>query len=156
MRTHEGNRPAENFQYYNSETSLELMNRMTNIRKDLKPYIKTLIEEGAKYGYPVQRPLFMHYEEDEKVYYLQYEYLFGKDIYIKPVIYENQKIQGVYLPDDEWVHIWTGKEYQGKQIIEVEVPIGYPAVFYRKNSDFKKLFMDITNRYGMKGDKNGE
>lgn len=152
MRTHEGNRPADNFQFYNDEDTLKLMARMTNIRNDLKPYIKEIISQGSEFGYPVQRPLFMHYENDENTYYLQYEYLFGPDLYIRPVLKEGRDIQKVYLPKDEWVHIWTGKEYSGNQIIEVNCPIGYPPVFYRKNSKFIDIFESIYKKYCIKGD----
>ncbi|XFA98178.1 alpha-glucosidase [Candidatus Izemoplasma sp. B36] len=152
MRTHEGNRPSENFQFYNDEDTLKLMSRMTSIRNDLKPYIKEIISQGSEFGYPVQRPLFMHYENDENTYYLQYEYLFGQDLYIRPVLKEGRDIQKVYLPKDEWVHIWTGKEYSGDQIIEVNCPVGYPPVFYRKNSKFIDLFESIHKKYRIKGD----
>jgi len=147
MRTHEGNRPDENFQFYQDEDTLKLMARMSSVRVDLKPYIKDIIAEGAERGYPVQRPIFMHYENDNKAYYLQYEYLFGQDIYIRPVLKENSDNQRVYLPDDDWIHLWSGKEYKGDQIIEIDCPIGYPPVFYRKKSNYKKLFETITNKY---------
>lgn len=147
MRTHEGNRPPENFQFYQDKDTLQLMSRMTNIRVDLKPYIKTLVKEGSTKGYPVQRPMFMHYEDDAMAYDLQYQYLFGADILVKPVVNKGQMIQEIYLPEDRWVHIWTGKEYRGKRIVEVECPVGFPPVFYRKDSPFKELFVGITKKY---------
>ncbi len=147
MRTHEGNRPSENFQYYNNEDTLKLMARMTSIRVDLKPYIKHVIEEGSTKGYPVQRPIFMHYENDELSYYLQYEYLFGSDIYVKPVVEPGKTVQRVFLPEDQWIHFWTGKEYKEKGIYEIECEIGYPPVFYRKNSEFRELFESIQKKY---------
>lgn len=147
MRTHEGNRPSQNFQFYDSRDTLSLMKRMTDIRTDLVPYIKQLILEGAQKGYPVQRPLFLHYESDENAYKISYQYLFGKDVLVTPVIQPNQQVQSVYLPEDEWVHLWTGKEFIGKGTIEIEAPIGFPAVFYRKQSTFKSLFESITKKY---------
>ncbi|MBN2267802.1 MAG: alpha-glucosidase [Acholeplasmataceae bacterium] len=147
MRTHEGNRPAQNFQFYNDDDTLQLMARMTSIRVDLKPYIHYLYDDAILKGYPVQRPLFMHYENDEKTYDLQYEYLFGPDIYIKPVVQPNQRAQELYLPQDEWIHLWSGESYQGGQTVTILCPIGYPPVFYRKDSNFAKLFEDITRKY---------
>lgn len=151
MRTHEGNRPSENFQFYNDDSTLELMKRMTSIRKDLKPYISSLFDEASNKGYPVQRPLFMHYENDNLGYDMQYEYLFGKDVLVCPVVNQGQDLQKVYLPEDEWVHLWTNTEYS-RGTVTVNAPIGYPPVFYRKNSSFKKLFKEITDKY-MKGGK---
>jgi alpha-glucosidase len=147
MRTHEGNRPDGNFQFYQDEETLRLMARMTSIRVDLKPYIKELIRQGSELGYPVQRPIFMHYEKDKFVYDLQYEYLFGSDVLIKPVLEPGKITQKVYLPDDVWIHFWTGQEFVGKQTVEVDCPMGHPPVFYRKDSRFKDVFESITNKY---------
>jgi alpha-glucosidase len=126
---------------------MKLMGRLTNIRVDLKPYIKHLFHEATLLGYPVQRPLFMHYEEDLEAYHLQYQYLFGKDMLIKPVVLKDQNQTTVYLPKDEWVHLWTGNLYHGNELVTVDSKIGYPPVFYRKNSSFSYLFKEITNKY---------
>lgn len=150
MRTHEGNRPSENFQFYHNEQTLKLMARMTSIKVALKPYMLHLVDEAVNFGYPVQRPIFMHYPDDLKVYDLQYEYLFGSDVMIKPVVMPGQTTQDVYLPNDDWIHLWTGKLMTGKQSVQVDCPIGYPPVFYKKNSKFNELFANITNQYGDK------
>lgn len=147
MRTHEGNRPSTNFQFYQDDNTLDLMARMTSIKVALKPYIKHLVDEAINYGYPMQRAIFMHYPNDLKTYDLQYEYLFGSDMMVKPVVNPDQSIQEVYLPDDQWIHLWTGIEYHGEQQVHVDCPIGYPPVFYRKKSKFKDLFESITLQY---------
>lgn len=147
MRTHEGNRPDNNFQFHQNPETLKLMSRMIAVRQDLKPYIKHLIDEGANKGYPVQRPLFMHYEQDDRTYDIQYQYLFGADMLVAPVIEKGKIKQEVYLPDDEWIHLWTGKPYKGGTTIELECPFGYPPVLYRKHSNFRKLFESLTKRH---------
>jgi len=147
MRSHEGNRPTTNFQFYNDQDTLKLMARMTSIRVDLKPYLEHLMDEAVQKGYPVQRPIFMHYEEDRLAYDLQYEYLFGADILIKPVVQQGQTKQDMHLPKDEWVHLWTGLLVKGEQNITIDCPIGYPPVFYRKDSKFSTLFENITKKY---------
>ena len=147
MRTHEGNRPAENFQFYDSEETLNLMSRMTHVRHDLIPYIKHVMDEADELGYPLQRALFLHYEHDLKLYDMQYQYLFGRDILVNPVLTPDTDSMNLYLPEDTWVHLWTGKVYQGRQTITINCPIGYPPVFYRQNSEFRELFEFITNQY---------
>lgn len=149
MRTHEGNRPSENFQFYNDLDTLKMMKRMTSIRQLLKPYIKSLIKEASSFGYPLQRPVFMHYEDDQVGYDLQYQYMFGKDLLVRPVVNHGQERQDVYLPKDEWVHLWTNKVYNGGSIINVDAPIGYPPVFYRKQSTYKDLFNKVYEQYGV-------
>ena len=147
MRSHEGNRPKDNFQFYQDDDTLSHMARMTNIRLSLKPYIKHLFHEATLLGFPVQRPLFFHYEDDQKAYQLQYQYLFGKDVMVKPVVNEHQESMDVYLPEDQWVHLWTGDHYEGGKEVHVSCPVGYPPVFYRKKSSFAFVFEAITKTY---------
>lgn len=148
MRTHEGNRPDTNFQYYEDEDTMDQMARMVDIYTMLKPYTKELVKENSQTGVPVQRPLFIHYENDAKTYDIQYEYLFGRDMLVAPVYLEDQKEWQVYLPEDNWVHLWTGKEYAGGSIT-VDAPIGYTPAFYRKDSVFAELFENIREKYGV-------
>ncbi len=149
MRTHEGNRPDTNFQYYDDEDTMERLARLVDVYTMLAPYTKTLVEENADSGHPVQRPLFMHYESDEKAYDIQYEYLFGRDMLIAPVYEQDKHEWDVYLPQDEWVHLWTGEEYHGGEIT-VSAELGYTPAFYRKNSEFADIFEEIREKYGVK------
>jgi sulfoquinovosidase len=146
MRTHEGNRPATNFQFYDDAQTMEIFARLTRIHVELKPYLKELVKENAKKGIPVQRPLFFHYEEDENTYDIQTEYMFGPDMLVAPVYLEGEEKRELYLPQDEWIHLWTGLEY-GKGQVTVNTPIGYPAVFYRKRSVSAVLFETIREMY---------
>jgi alpha-glucosidase len=120
------------------------LSKLTKIRKALKPYIIDKVREGSEKGYPLQRPFFFHYEGDEKGYDIQDSYLFGDDILVAPVLEPNVSTRKVYLPDDEWVHFWTGVEYVGGEI-EIECPVGYPPVFYRKASGYKEVFENAAN-----------
>lgn len=149
MRTHEGNRPEENFQYYEDEDTMEQFARMTDIYTMLKPYTKDLVKENSMTGVPVQRPLFLHYENDEKAYDIQFEYLFGKDMLIAPVYESDKTSWQVYLPEDQWVHLWTGREYTGGEVT-VEAPIGYTPAFYRKGSEYAEVFEAVRAKYGVK------
>ncbi len=143
MRTHEGNRPDENFQFYDDQKAIEHLKKMTDVYTKLKRYIKDAVKENSERGIPVQRPLFLHYEEDEKAYELKYQYLLGRDLLVAPVYEEDKKEWSLYLPEDNWVHFWTGKEYSGGEI-EVKAPIGQPPVFYRKKSKYRELFEEAA------------
>lgn len=147
MRTHEGNRPAENFQVFDDAEAIEHFAKHTTIFTELTSYRRLIVEENAKKGTPVQRPLFMHYENDVLTYDIQYEYLFGPDVLVAPVYEEGKTEWEVYLPEDTWIHLWTGTEYKGGTH-KVAAPIGQTPVFYRKESDFRELFNSITIKYG--------
>ncbi|WP_169007359.1 alpha-glucosidase [Faecalispora jeddahensis] len=143
MRTHEGNRPDENFQIYDDEDALKQFARLAKIHVALKPYLKQLVEENATRGLPVQRPLFVHYPEDRAAYHIQTEYLFGRELLVAPVLEKEVCKWRVYLPQDSWVHLWSGAEFDGGEHL-VDAPIGCPPVFYRKESEYKRLFRGLA------------
>ena len=146
MRTHEGNRPDTNFQYYDDESCMEELARLVDIHVMMTPYIKKLVAENAAKGTPVQRPLFLHNEQDERSYVEQFEYLFGEDILVAPVWQEGKSEWECYLPSNGWVHLWTGKEY-GHGTCVVPAALGDTPVFYKKGSEVAAIMEEIRAKY---------
>jgi alpha-glucosidase len=145
MRTHEGNRPDENLQVDQDEAVLSHFARMTRIHRALLPYLKTLAQEAANTGLPLQRPLFLHFEEDPRAYETQSVYLLGPDLLVAPVIEPGRRDWTVPLPAGaDWIHLWSGTEFQGGGAVKVEAPIGSPPVFWRKGSAFAALFTGLA------------
>ncbi|MBR3737429.1 MAG: alpha-glucosidase [Eubacterium sp.] len=138
MRGHEGLNPDLNCQFDSSERVLSHGAKMAKIHKALKPYLKEAVEYNSKTGVGVIRPLFFYYDE-EKAYNECYEYLLGRDILVAPVITQGAVKRDVYLPNDEWIHLWSGKEYRGGNVT-VSAPIGEIPVFVRKSA---KNLIDI-------------
>lgn len=147
MRTHEGNRPKENFQFYDDENTLSLMAKMTKLRVALKPYVLDLVEEATSKGYPLQRPLFLHDPDDLTCYDIEDAYLFGQDLLVAPVLEKGKKERTVYFPKGRWVHLWTERIYEAHTWSTVHAPIGYPPVFYRKDTPFFDLFKKISQDF---------
>ncbi|MBN3803823.1 alpha-glucosidase [Paraburkholderia sp. Ac-20336] len=132
MRTHEGNRPDENFQFWQNDAVLAHFARMTRVFVALKPYVRELVDEAASRGLPLQRPLFLHYEQDRATYAIQDHYLYGRDLLVAPVHAADVTQWRVYLPQgDAWTHLWSGTCYEGGQHVEVAAPLGEPPVFVR-------------------------
>lgn len=147
MRTHEGNRPDDCYQFYNDEDGIKRMARLVDIYKMMSSYTRDAVKENHEKGIPVQRPLFLHYEDDEKCYTEQFEYLLGRDVLVAPVYKAGQTEREVYLPDDEWIHLWSGRAY-GKGVNVVDAELGYTPVFYRKASRYTELFENIRAKHG--------
>ncbi|MCI9481194.1 MAG: alpha-glucosidase [Oscillibacter sp.] len=147
MRTHECNRPEQNFQYYDDEDCMAQLARLVDVYTMLKPYLKALVHENGAEGIPVQRPLFLHNEDDPRCYEIQYQYLLGPDMLVAPVYLADQTEWPVYLPEGEWVHLWTGKTY-GKGDHTVPAALGDTPVFYKKNSGYAELFAEIGRKHG--------
>ncbi len=141
MRTHEGNRPRENLQIDQDPAVLAHFARMTRIWVHLMPYLRTLVAEASSAGLPVQRPLFLHFEADERTYAIQDAYLYGWDLLVAPVHRAGAEIWETYLPAGAtWTHLWSGRPYAGGALVAVPAPFGRPPVFFRADTRHRALF----------------
>ena len=148
MRTHEGNRPAENVQLYDSDAVLASAARLTNIHTALLPYMKYCVEQNSLLGLPVMRPLFFEAPQEEKAYsHLLFSYMLGDDVLVAPVVEEGKADRELWLPEGNWRHLWSGTAYSGGSFV-VETPLGYPPVFFKESSPFAKLFFGIAKKFG--------
>ncbi|MCP4403640.1 MAG: alpha-glucosidase [bacterium] len=142
MRTHEGNRPDDNWQFDSDEETLQHFAGMSALRVRLKPYISQAVEEYRESGLPLMRHPFLHYEHDEQLHELHYQYLFGRDLLVAPVYLPGVTSWKVYLPEDQWGFLWDRKQYaQGWHT--VEAPLGKPPVFYRLASSWLEMFRSL-------------
>ena len=138
MRTHEGNRPDENFQYDQSDNCLKQFAKFSELRHKLMPYIRSVIKENSETGVGAMRPLFMHYS-DKECLDIAYEYLFGRDLLVAPVHESGVTTWEVYLPEDNWTHLFTKEKFTGGRF-KISAELGNIPVFYREDSPFKTLF----------------
>ncbi|WP_457093500.1 alpha-glucosidase [Microvirga sp. P5_D2] len=144
MRTHEGNRPGDNLQIDQDEQVLSHFARMTQVYVHLVPYLKSLVAEASTHGLPVQRPLFLHFEDDARTYAIQDAYLYGSDLLVAPVWRAGKAEWTTYLPRGaEWIHVWSGESFAGGEEVIVQAPFGHPPVFYRAGSKFAELFAGL-------------
>ncbi len=65
------------------------------------------------------------------------------DILVAPVLKDCAVSRTVYLPEDEWVHLFTKKEYHGGSF-QIDSEIGCPPVFIRKKSDNYSELINIA------------
>ncbi|RFC00759.1 alpha-glucosidase [Rhizobium leguminosarum bv. trifolii] len=144
MRSHEGNRPRENVQIDQDPHVLSHFARMTRIYKHLAPYLKSLSDEAVARGLPVQRPLFLHYQDDRETYAIQDSYLYGADMLVAPIWEAAQADRLLYLPQGErWIHAWTGETFAGGEKVQIAAPLGQPPVFYRAGCADEALFSGL-------------
>jgi alpha-glucosidase len=144
MRSHEGNRPRDNLQIDQDPEVLSHFARMTQVYVHLVPYLKSLVDDASTRGLPVQRPLFLHFEEDARTYAIQDAYLYGPDLLVAPVWQAGKAEWTTYLPEGaDWAHVWSGRRFAGGQEVTVESPLGQPPVFSRDGSRFAELFSGL-------------
>lgn len=144
MRSHEGNRPDDNLQLDGDAEVLAHFVRMTHVHAALAPYVAGLCDEAVRTGLPLQRPLFMHFEDDARAAGEETTFLYGPDLLVAPVIEADRADWTVYLPDGvDWIHIWSGRSCAGGQTTTVPAPFGQPPVFYRADAPLRPIFESI-------------
>lgn len=152
FRTHEGNRPEDNHQFYSDEDTLRHFDRFAEVYAAWKPYRMELVKEAAETGLPIVRHPFVHYPEDPEVRELEYQFMVGRDLMVAPVLDPGVEELEVYLPRGRWIHLWTGKEYGSMRegvYTTVHAPIGEPPVFYRKGSESGTRFREELAQRGL-------
>ena len=131
MRSHEGNRPRDNWQFDSDDDTLDALARLGRLFVAMKPYRQAVLAENATDGVAAMRPLFFHYEDDPASFNIKDQYLFGRDLLVAPVIEEGAVTRALHLPagatGEVWVHLWTGCRYRGGDFV-VDAPLGKPPV----------------------------
>lgn len=137
FRTHEGNEPDKNIQFYTDADSLKTFSYWAKIYAAFADYRQKLMQEMTTKGYPLIRHLMLHYPHDPKVYAIEHQFLYGNEFLVAPVLKKGQTTVNVYLPQGKWVHLWSQTNYdcsdEGKSV-DIAAPLGKPAVFYRQDS----------------------
>jgi alpha-glucosidase (family GH31 glycosyl hydrolase) len=138
FRTHEGNQPENNVQFYSNPTTLEHFSTFAKVYQALAFYREELMVEAAQLGYPLVRHPFLHYPDDPVVADLEYQWMLGSEFMVAPVVSPNSSTVDLYLPKGNWVHLWSGDLYgdpaQGSFVTINDAFYGFPPVFYKQNS----------------------
>ncbi|XP_058003212.1 uncharacterized protein LOC110658267 isoform X2 [Hevea brasiliensis] len=154
FRTHEGNKPTCNSQFYSNQRTLSLFARCAKMYKAWYFYRSQLVKEASQKGLPICRHLFLHYPNDRHVHNLSYQqFLIGTEILVVPVLDKGKQNVKAYFPEGEtypWKHIWSGKLFteQGSEAW-VEAPLGYPAVFIKDGTSVGETFLENLRNFGI-------
>ena len=122
------------------------------LRYRLLPYIYSMAGDCTQNSGTMMRALVMDYAADKKASRLNDEYMFGRNLLVKPVTdplytYKDSKKKGhtiypdvkkaaapvdVYLPKgNKWFDFWSNAQYEGGQSIQRLCPIDIMPVFVK-------------------------
>lgn len=106
------------------------------LRKNLIPYLKAMAAKSHQTGTPMVRHLAWEWQDDPNVHELHYEYMFGDDLLIAPVV-DDKMSRTVYLPEGTWVDFWNRKRtVEGPTSLNEKVPLNKIPVFIRQGSQY--------------------
>jgi alpha-D-xyloside xylohydrolase len=121
------------------ERNFEILKELIMLREKLRPYIQKQFDIASEKGYPVIRPMFFHYPDDEICYTLGSQYFFGEDIIFAPIVNKGQTEKEVYIPDGEWV-LTKDKTVFTKGTYTINAEIDEFIAFVRADSPVLECF----------------
>ena len=147
MRSHGADAPREIYQFGAKGNDVyNAIEKYINLRYSLLPYIYSTSWDVSAHQSSMMRALAMDFANDEKVWDINDQFLFGKSILVCPVTKgsfskdgdekeSNVLTKEVYLPNgNDWIDFWTGERLSGGQTISRDVPLDILPLYIRVGS----------------------
>ena len=108
--------------------------RYIETRYRLLPYIYTGIEETARTGVPLMRPMFLEFPNDADLAVMDTEFMFGRSLLVAPKVWNFMDKYSVLLPAGDWYDYWSGTKIAGGQSLQVDPQLDTLPVYVRAGS----------------------
>lgn len=132
FRNHNGIRFADQDPGSFSSDAVDSNRRVVETRYTLLPYLYTLFHRVHISGGTVVRSMAHQFPDDPEAWPIDEQFLWGSDLLIAPVIYENHTTKLVYLPSSErWFNYYTGEEQQRCGNVNVSAALDDLPLFIR-------------------------
>jgi alpha-D-xyloside xylohydrolase len=114
------------------EEAYAILKELLSLRQRLQSYISNQMRLAHEKGIPPMRPLFFDFPNDAASFKIEDQFMFGPDLMVAPVLYQNERQRSVYLPEGtSWRDAWNDKIMEGGQIITVEAPLDRIPLYLR-------------------------
>ena len=120
--------------------NLKILKELIMLRERLRPYIKKHMDIASEKGYPIMRPMFFDFPEDDVCYSLGTQYMFGDDIIFAPITEQGATETCVYLPEGEWIRTTDKTLFKGRQFVSASAEIDEFIAFVKKDADVVDAF----------------
>jgi alpha-D-xyloside xylohydrolase len=105
------------------------------LRYRLLPYIYSIAGMTWHDDYTMMRGLAMDFPNDTAVLNIGDQYMFGPSLLVNPVYEYKLRQRKLYLPKGQgWFDLYTGKWYEGGQMILADAPLEKMPVFVKEGS----------------------
>ncbi len=123
---------------------IRIYRKYANLRMNLLPYIYNEARKSSETGVPLMRALPLEFPRDERCSDFPYQYLFGDAFLVAPVATEGTSSQEVYLPEGEWIDLWTDELHSGAKSVDYPAPKEIIPVFVKAGAI---LPINLGDRY---------
>lgn len=120
------------------EQVVSLFRFFLRVREQLMDYIWQEAQFSADSGQPMMRAAQLIDANAS-----QYDYFFGRDLFVSPIVQAGVTRWTVYLPEGSWRSLWSADTYSGGQSVDIDAPIDHIPVFVRAGADIPVISADI-------------
>jgi alpha-glucosidase (family GH31 glycosyl hydrolase) len=105
---------------------IPIFRHFVETRTRLMPYIWQEAQRSAATGQPLMQAARITNPASS-----QYDYFFGRDLLVCPVVEEGAQTWQIALPPGAWRDFWTNTTYAGDQVVTLDAPLDRIPVFVR-------------------------
>jgi alpha-glucosidase (family GH31 glycosyl hydrolase) len=108
---------------------IDIYRMYAKLRQGMLPYILQEAAYCTRTGEPLMRPLLIDSPEDPAAWKIGDEYRFGRALLVAPILHEGETGRKVYLPEGNWIDVWTGSAHRGPVWIEKQADLSIIPLF---------------------------
>lgn len=126
-----GTTPREPWEF--GQQALDIFRRYARLRTRLNPYLYSTAWETHEQGLPMLRPLVLEFPDDPAVATIDDSYMLGHALLVAPIFSDAPEPveRTLYLPQGEWIDLWTDERRTGGAYIIRHTPIDTIPVYVR-------------------------
>jgi len=113
------------------EPTLAAARKTLKLRQQLMPYIYSQAWLACARGVPMMRPLFWADPQDEALWPIDDQFMFGENLLVAPVLQSGIEERQVRLPAGDWIDFRSGRAVQGPGEITLPVDIDHIPLLVR-------------------------
>jgi alpha-D-xyloside xylohydrolase len=100
------------------------------LRYRLLPYLRDAVEQSARTGLPVQRPMVLAFPDEPASWAFEDQFVCGDALLVAPCLNAEGRVR-VYLPSGDWRRFPGREQFEGGRVHELTLPLDEIAVFAR-------------------------
>lgn len=108
--------------------------RAIELRYRLLPYIYTELQETSRTGLPMLRPLLLDFPSYDGIYGSNHAFMFGRQIFVAPVVQEHAEFRRVHLPPGDWFDFEDATPRVGDTELDLPVTMDTIPMFVRSGA----------------------
>ncbi|MGW4967945.1 glycoside hydrolase family 31 protein [Nonomuraea sp. NPDC004186] len=110
------------------ERVIPVFRRLAELRERLVPYLVEQARTAVGGGAPLMRGLFFDHPRDPRVWRHPLQYKLGDALLVAPVTEPGISEISVYLPDGDWIDVWTGRDLAGGREVTLPAALDRPPL----------------------------